>query len=53
MKVFISKVLVDSNINRDESVVINNALKEYYDMKEEIKNPKTTSFFLLSYASVN
>ena len=53
MKVLISKVLVDSNINHDEFVVINNVFKEYYDMKEEIKNLKTTSSILLSYASVN
>ena len=38
IKVLISKVLIDSNINHDEFVLINNILKEFYDMTEEIKN---------------
>ena len=38
IKVSISKGLIDSNINYDESVLINNILKQFYDMKEEIKN---------------
>ena len=33
-----SKALIDSNISHDEFFLINNALKECYDMKEEIKN---------------
>ena len=33
----ISKALIDSNISHDESVLTNNALKGFYDMKEEIK----------------
>ena len=33
-----SKALTDSNISHDEFVLINNVLKEFYDMKEEIKN---------------
>ena len=37
IKVLISKALIDSNINHDEFVLIN-VLKEFYDMKEEIKN---------------
>ena len=39
--VLISKALIDSEITHDEFVLINNALKEYEDMKEEIKNLKT------------
>ena len=38
IKVSISKGLIDSNIDYDESVLINNILKQFYDMKEEIKN---------------
>ena len=38
IKVSISKGLIDSNIDYDESVLINNTLKQFYDMKEEIKN---------------
>ena len=37
IKVLISKALIDSNINHDEFILIN-VLKEFYDMKEEIKN---------------
>ena len=38
IEVLISKALVDSNISHDESALINNVLKEFYDMKEETKN---------------
>ena len=41
IEVLISKALIDSNISYDEFVLINNMLKEYYGMKEEIKNLKT------------
>ena len=36
--VLISNVLVDSDIIHDEPVSMNNALKDFYDMKEEIQN---------------
>ena len=38
IEVLISKALIDSNISHDKFVSINNVLKEFYDMKEEIKN---------------
>ena len=38
IEVLIFKVLIDSHINHDEFVSINNTLKESYDIKEEIKN---------------
>ena len=38
--VLISKGLIDSNISQEEIVLINNVLKEYVDMKEEIKKFK-------------
>ena len=38
IKVLISKDLIDSNIDHDKFVLINNVLKEYDDMKEEVKN---------------
>ena len=38
IEALISKVFIDSNINHDEFVLINNVLKEPHDMKEEIKN---------------
>ena len=39
------KSLIDSKISHDEFALINNVLKEYYDMKEEIKNLKYFSIF--------
>ena len=41
MEVLISKTLIDSVISHDEFALINNVLKEYNKMKEEIKNLKT------------
>ena len=38
MEVLISKALIDSDISCDEFILINNMLKEFYDMKEEMKN---------------
>ena len=40
IEVLISEALIDSNISHGEFVLINNVLKEYDDMKEEIKNLK-------------
>ena len=39
IEVLISKALIDSNISHDELVLINNVLKDFYDIKEEIKIP--------------
>ena len=33
-----SKALIDSNISHNEFVLINNVLKEFDDIKEELKN---------------
>ena len=38
IEVLISKALIDSNISHDEFFLINNVLKKFYDLKEEIKN---------------
>ena len=40
IEVLSSKTLIDSSISHDEVVLINNVVKEIYDMKEEIKNSK-------------
>ena len=40
IEVFIAKALIDSNIIHDEFILINNVLKEFDDMKEDIKNLK-------------
>ena len=42
MQVLISKSLIDSYICHDEFILVNNLLREYNEMKEEIKNPKTS-----------
>ena len=41
MEVLISKSLIDSCISCDEFVSLNNKLREYNKMKEEIKNRET------------
>ena len=40
LELLISKALIGSVISHDEFVLINNALKEYDEIKEEIKNLK-------------
>ena len=41
IEVLFSKALTDSNISHDEFTLINNVMKEFCDMKEEIKIPMT------------
>ena len=41
-EVLISKALIDAYINHDKFVLVNNVLREYNKMKEEIKNPENT-----------
>ena len=41
IEVLISKTLIDSNISHDEFVSLNNLLKEFDNMREEIRNLKT------------
>ena len=43
LEVLISKVLTDSYISHDEFVSVNDLLREYDDMKEEIKNLKIST----------
>ena len=47
IEVLISKALIDSNISHDEFVLINNVLKEFYNMKEGIKNSNNKQKFKL------
>ena len=42
IKVLISKALIDSYITDDKFFSVNNVLRKYYEMKEEIKNPETS-----------
>ena len=39
-----SKALIDSNISHDEFVLINDMLKKYEEIKEEIKNQRVKEF---------
>ena len=41
IKVLISKALMDSVVSHDEIVLINNVLKEYNEIIQEIKTLKT------------
>ena len=38
--ILISKALIDSHSNYNEFFSVNNVLREYNEMEEEIKNPK-------------
>ena len=38
IEVLLSEALVDSDTSHDEFVSINNSLKEFYNIKEEVKN---------------
>ena len=42
IEVLFSKALIDSYISHGEFIGINNVLREYNKMKEEIKNPETS-----------
>ena len=42
IEVLISKALINSYIRHDEFVSVNNLLREYNEMKKEIKNPETS-----------
>ena len=41
LEVLISKALIELYINHDKFVSVNNVLREYNEMWEEIKNPET------------
>ena len=41
IEVLIPKALINSYISHDEFVAVNNVLREYNEMKEEVKNPDT------------
>ena len=42
IEVLISEAVINSCISHDEFVSVNNVLREYYEMKKEIKDPKTS-----------
>ena len=42
-EVFISKALIDSNISHDNFFSVKNLLREWNEIKEEIKNQETSA----------
>ena len=46
IKVLISKVLIDSNINYDKCFSVNKMLREYNEMKEKIKNSENVVYYI-------
>ena len=52
MEVLTSQAIIDSHIIHDEFALINNVLKEYDKMKEEIKNLKTHQRFQSIYKTL-
>ena len=47
IEVLISKALIGSHISHDKFVSVNNVLREYNEMKEEIKNTETSVEYVL------
>ena len=47
IEILISKVLINLYINHGEFVLVNNVLREYNEMKEEIKNPENAMEYTL------
>ena len=53
VEVLISKALIDSHISYVEFVSTNNVLREYYDMKEEIKIPHFCEIHYISMVNIS
>ena len=47
IEVLISKALIDSYISHYEFVSVNNVLRKYNKMKEEIKNPEVSVEYII------
>ena len=47
IEVLISKSLINAYISHDEFFSVNNILREYNEMKKEIKNPRTSAEYFL------
>ena len=46
-EILISKALINSYISNDGFISVNNMLREYYDLKEEIKNLETSVEYII------
>ena len=53
IEVSVSKTLIDWYISHDEFGLVNNVLKEYDDVKEEIKNLKTSTVHQIYFLFIN
>ena len=47
IEVLISQALIDSYISHDKLVPVNNILKEYNKIKEDIRNPETSVEYII------
>ena len=47
IKVLNTKSLIDSYISHDKFVSVNNALREYNEIKKETKNPETSAEYII------
>ena len=47
IEVLICKALINSYICYNEFLSVNNILREYYEMKEKIKNPETSVEYII------
>ena len=47
IEVLICKTLVDLDNSQDKFVFVNNMLRKYNEMKEEIKDPKTSAEYII------
>ena len=51
MEVMISKALIGLRINHDEFVSVNNVLREYNEIKEEIQNHENDMDYTIMYCA--
>ena len=53
IEILISKAIIDSYICHDEFVSVNNVLRQYYEIKNEIKNPETSLEYIIVSIKIN
>ena len=53
IKVLISKALINTYISHDEFISVNNMLREYKIMKEEIKCPETSVEYIINMFDIS
>ena len=47
IEVLISQALIDSYISHNEFVLVNNVLREYIEIKKEVKNPENSVLYTM------